>query len=714
MSVFMKASMPGMVDTHMHIIPGVDDGSNTMEMSKDMLGIAYEQGIRHIIATPHSSAFRYNSDKVFSEFARLQRYAKTVYPDMMLKIGSEVLFTEDNKDLVMEEILSGKLPSMNGSPYILTEFLEDVDKEFVLEVIDVLQKNSRKTLIAHAERYRKCFADDAMIDLVKRKGAKLQINAYSLNEETDQTIRSTARRMLEREAVDVLGSDAHRTDHRSPRVQCGLEYIFHNTHKEYGNRVASINAKRMFHLNEQIIYDGMYGLAVADALGVPYESETLENMQRHPCVDMIGFHHHNQPKGSWSDDTSMSLCVADSLSRGYDLTDMMKRFSSWYNNMEYTAAGKTFDVGRLCRRAIGNFREGLPAEYCGDRTINGNGNGALMRTFPIAFYQCLTFHDDSLSDFLAPIHGVSSLTHAHEIGLICCGLFSLMLKELLTDSNSSLLDAAQSAYSKAISTYSSMEGDFKKYLELFSEPSEIMKKTADMLPSWGYALNTWNIALWSLLTTESYHDCVLKAINVGGDTDTNAAVAGALAGVYYGKESIPAEWIDALLNKQLIDAICSRFNRMVLGVENDVSVIDQFKGKYAFLRMKTPVQIRMNGRCYQNLAAAFYAQSTPESLRDQFEYLDAKRAWKLYKKLPHNELTENQLYEAVKALYEQNPKEREKLLDTAPLEIIYDTTSSHDNVFGRCRCKDCLGKEYQNLYGKILMQVRDELQYSEF
>ena len=470
----------------------------------------------------------------------------------------------------------------------------------------------------------------------------------------------------------------------------------------------------MFDMNERIIYDGLYGLAVADALGVPFESETLENMQKHPCIDMIGFHHHNQPKGSWSDDTSMSLCVADSLSKGYDLTDMMKRFSSWYKNKEYTAAGRTFDVGRTCRRAIIKFQEGFPAEYCGDRTVDGNGNGALMRTFPIALYQCLNFHDDCISDFLVPIHEVSSLTHAHEIGLICCGLFSLMLKELLTDSNRSLLDAAQSAYSKAMSTYRAMDGDFKEYLDLFSEPAEIMKKTADMLPSWGYALNTWNIALWSLLTTESYYDCVLKAINIGGDTDTNAAVAGALAGVYYGKESIPAEWIDALLNKPLIDAVCGRFNKKILGVEKDVDVIDQFNGKYAFLSMKTPVQIRMNGYCYQNLAAAFYAQSCPENLRGQFEYVDAKRARKLYNKQPHGERTEEQLYEAVKAMYEQNPKERKKLLDTAPLEIIYDTTGSHDNVFGRCRCKDCHGKEYRNLYGKVLMQIRGELQYSEF
>ena len=463
-------------------------------------------------------------------------------------------------------------------------------------------------------------------------------------------------------------------------------------------------------IDRNLIFDGMYGLAVADALGVPYETETLESMRMSPCVEMIGFRHHNQPVGSWSDDTSMSLCVADSLSRGYDLTDMMKRFSLWRGSGKYTAAGKTFDVGRTCRRAISRFWDGYPAEYCGDNSNGGNGNGALMRTFPIALYQCFNFHGERLSEFLLPIHEVSGLTHAHEIGLICCGMFSLTLKELLAAGrNHTLLDAAQIAYSNGMETYGSMGDAFKNHLDLFTEPKELMHRTADELPSWGYALNTWNIALWSLLTTDNYRECVLKAINVGGDTDTNGAVSGALAGVVYGKDSIPADWLRALLNKELIDEICGRYNKSVLGIKDEKTVIDQFVDEYAFLTMKAPAQISIGDYCYQNLASAFYALGTPEEFRSQFEYLDAKKARKLFKSLPHDDRTEEHLYEAVKARYEQHPRERQKLLDTAPLEIIYDTSGSHDNVLGRCRCKDCQGKEYQNLYGKALMRVRDEL-----
>ena len=178
-------------------------------------------------------------------------------------------------------------------------------------------------------------------------------------------------------------------------------------------------------------------MAVADAIGVPYESQSLEQMEKDPCTDMIGYRQHNQPEGSWSDDTSMALCIADSLCKGYDPDDIMKKFSLWRNRCNYTATGVVFDIGRLCRKALNKYAEGIDAEYCGDRSINGNGNGALMRTFPISAWQYFMnpSEDEGLMTYLMPIHTVSSLTHAHEIGLICCGLFTLTLREILKCEN---------------------------------------------------------------------------------------------------------------------------------------------------------------------------------------------------------------------------------------------------------------------------------------
>ncbi len=96
---------------------------------------------------------------------------------------------------------------------------------------------------------------------------------------------------------------------------------------------------------ENLIFDGMYGLAVGDALGVPFETISLENMRRLPCTDMVGNGIHRQRAGTWSDDTSMSLCIADSLRKGYNPEEMMKNFAQWKRFAKYTACGKVFDMG---------------------------------------------------------------------------------------------------------------------------------------------------------------------------------------------------------------------------------------------------------------------------------------------------------------------------------------------------------------------------------
>ena len=143
------------------------------------------------------------------------------------------------------------------------------------------------------------------------------------------------------------------------------------------------------------------------------------------------------------------------------------------------------------------------------------------------------------------------------------------------------------------------------------------------------------------------------------------------------------------------------------------AIIDRFEEEYAFLAMKKPSPILLDCNIYEDIGAAYFALSVPEEYRDRFAGLGSKKARKLYKDLPHledgEEQTDERLYRVVKARYEQHQKDCEKLLNTGSAEIIYDTTGSHDNVLGRCRCKECQGKKYKNLYGKTLMRVREEL-----
>ena len=477
---------------------------------------------------------------------------------------------------------------------------------------------------------------------------------------------------------------------------------------------------KMKEMNPDVIRGGLLGSAAGDALGVPYETESYESMQRTPCTGMTGYGHHRQPPGTWSDDTSMTLCTADSLCKGFNPADMMKKFMLWKDKKQYTATGVVFDVGRICRKAINQFVEGAPALLCGDASVNGNGNGSLMRILPMSLYQICLYpaEDGELGPFLEPVHEASALTHAHPVSQICCGLFTLVIREWFLEENEGKtpVEMAQRAFEKGKAFYEAKGGVFREEIrkpDLFIEPLKLTELKDKELPNWGYVINTWNIALMSFLTTGSFRECVLQAVNMGGDTDTNGAVAGGLAGVYYGAGSIPEEWIDAIQNKRLIDLICGKFTDALLRRETEKQVIDQLDKRYAFISMKAPSAISMEGRVYNDTATAFFALCVPEKYLEQFENIGAKAAKKLYGSLPHPDLTTERMAQAIEiataARFSQHPELMEKLKETGDREIIYDTTGGHDNLLGRCRCSACSRMEYHNLYGKALMKVRESI-----
>ena len=472
-------------------------------------------------------------------------------------------------------------------------------------------------------------------------------------------------------------------------------------------------------MDQNSIYGGLYGTVTGDALGVPYETESYDSMQKNPCTGMTGYGHHRQPSGSWSDDTSMTLCAADSLCKGFDPDDMMKKFMLWKDKKQYTATGVVFDVGRICRKAINQFHDGAPALLCGDASVNGNGNGSIMRILPMVLYQLFLYpvSDDALDQFLEPIHEASILTHAHPVAQMCCGLFALTVREWFLEDNdgSSLLGMDQRAFEKGKAFYKSRGGVFEEEIgkrDLFIEPAELLQLQGRELPNWGYVINTWNISLLSFLTTENFRDCVLKAINMGGDTDTNGAVAGALAGTFYGKEMIPDEWVNALQNKRLLDLIFGKFSDVLLRKETEKRFIDQLDKRYSFLSMKAPSVIVLEDHVYNDTGTAFLAYCVPEEYRDQFENTGAKSARKLFNSLPHLSLSDREIQHIIEKItcsrFEQHPDLLEKLKGTGNKEIIYDTSGGHDNLLGRCRCEECEDKEHKNLYGKALMKVRDE------
>ena len=292
------------------------------------------------------------------------------------------------------------------------------------------------------------------------------------------------------------------------------------------------------------------GHAVADALGVPVEFRSREALDENPVTEMLGFGTHHVPKGSWSDDTSMALASLDSLTRGvFDFDDVMRKFGEWYFEDKYTPTGEVFDAGGTCIYAIHRYNnKNISIDECGSSGEGTNGNGSLMRIYPFVVVCALADLPEKLWEPI--IEKASALTHAHERSKLGCKIYARVLMSLLSDpcetSLKNALTAASEKYAASL--------EYCHYQRMFSP--DFKKLTREEIKSTGYVVDTLEAALWCLMTTNDYKSCVLKAVNLGDDTDTVAAVAGSLAGALYGYKEIPDEWRNALLKRDYIEELC--------------------------------------------------------------------------------------------------------------------------------------------------------------
>lgn len=284
---------------------------------------------------------------------------------------------------------------------------------------------------------------------------------------------------------------------------------------EFGDRVTAFDRREAQQADKR--RGIVFGAAVGDALGVPYEFLKRDTFE---CTGMSEGGVHGKPAGTFSDDTSLLLATCASLKeRGeVDVEDMRRRFCDWLYKGAYTSDGSAFDVGNATATALERGR-GCDEE-------RSNGNGSLMRIAPLVFVGA---SDDE-------VRAVSAITHAHWISTEACVMFVRILDDLMD--GECLEDAI----------VRNMPGN-----ERFAFLRDLADMPCDAVKSSGFVLDTLGAALWCALHTNSFSDCVLTAVNLGDDSDTTGCVAGALAGAMYGYESIPAEWIDALRGRELIE-----------------------------------------------------------------------------------------------------------------------------------------------------------------
>lgn len=313
---------------------------------------------------------------------------------------------------------------------------------------------------------------------------------------------------------------------------------------------------------ENKINDALLGIAIGDALGVPYEFRNTEQMLANPCKEMIGYGTHNQAPGTWSDDSSLTFCLAESLTKGYNLSHIAKQFILWRKIAYWTAHENVFDIGVTTRHAISRLEDYLENNTFEDYKLHkhtahehSNGNGSLMRIMPLLFI----IKGKPIQEQFDIIWDVSALTHPHIRSAMCC-LIYLKLAEFILDGEKKI-----NAYFKMREVIEAFwkEMDYPKYEQFLFQriiQNDVRYLTYEELKSGGYVMESLEASLWCFLQQHSYEKAVLSAVNKGHDTDTTAAITGGLAGLYYGKQTIPQYWVASLARLEDILDLGERLN----------------------------------------------------------------------------------------------------------------------------------------------------------
>lgn len=301
---------------------------------------------------------------------------------------------------------------------------------------------------------------------------------------------------------------------------------------------------------EERFSGSLLGLACGDALGSTVEFCKPGTFT--PVTEMIGGGPAKLEPGQWTDDTSMALCLAESLleCHGFDARDQMQRYVRWYKNGHLSSVGRCFDIGFTTQAALDKFIE-TDDHYAGSSNVRTAGNGSIMRLAPIPLY-FFSKPDTALelsADSSRTTHGAISCLHSCRYfgGLILGALRGASKDELLSPHYSPVQDYFEK-FPLCDEVAQVAGGSFKT-----KQPPEIRGS--------GYVVESLEAALWAFYRSETFRDGCLLAVNLGDDADTTAAVYGQLAGAYYGVEAIPPEWLQLLARRELIEQMASDLHR---------------------------------------------------------------------------------------------------------------------------------------------------------
>ena len=231
------------VDIHCHILPGVDDGSQTPEETKAMLQKAWDEGIQIMVATPHYHKQRGKNDieLIKKQLLLTRKLAKEVNPKMQICLGMEIYYGEDVPELLKE----GRVVSIRKSRYILVEFSPGDEFQYILNAVRKLQMSGHTVIIAHIERYNCLRKDISNVEYLREMGAYLQVNTGSITGSYGRSVKKFLREVLKAHLVQLVGTDAHGSERRTPKMQEAYKEVVKRCGEEYADQIFGQNAKKV-------------------------------------------------------------------------------------------------------------------------------------------------------------------------------------------------------------------------------------------------------------------------------------------------------------------------------------------------------------------------------------------------------------------------------------------------------------------------------------
>jgi len=279
----------------------------------------------------------------------------------------------------------------------------------------------------------------------------------------------------------------------------------------------------------------MLGLACGDALGSAVEFKARGTFE--PLTDMVASEVHGLPPGYWTDDTSMALCLAESLieKNGMDLTDQLERYVRWWREGHRSSTGRCFDIGNTTSAALSHFeRTGDP--HSGPTDSRQAGNGSIMRLAPVSL-----FFASGVDAAIENSAESSRATHGAEEAVDACRYFGALIAGAANGASKDDLLAesfAPAGLSPKVAEVAS--GSFKR-------------KDEPQIRGSGYCVESLEAALWAFYNSGSFEEGALLAVNLGDDADTTGAVYGQLAGAHYGESGIPERWREKIRFREKIE-----------------------------------------------------------------------------------------------------------------------------------------------------------------